>query len=424
MSTLWASLYRSALTAAGFIAPYYLKRRLKIGKEKAERLAERYGQTSLARPEGKLIWLHGASVGETASALPLIEKLLELNPKLSILVTSGTVASADMLGKKLPSRAFHQFVPLDVPSYAKRFMAHWQPDAVIWLESEIWPNLLEAASHIPNLRLNARLTARSARNWQRSGNWFRQMLSRFALTLTISEDDANRLRACGAQNVKFCGNLKFTVPPLPVNAEAQTNLLLSIGDRPTWLMASSHPGEEAIALEVHHQLKASYPDLLTIIVPRHVTRAGEIEAMLDVPHARRSKGELPTRAHEIYLADTMGELGLFFRLSQVVCVGGSFTPKGGHSPIEPAQCGCAVLMGPDTSKCADIAEALVAAGAMRQLKNKEELAAEVSRLLGDESARRTMAEAGLLASMHQEEVMAHLLDALSPHLTPLGVRTA
>lgn len=418
--------YGAALSMVAPLLPLYLAWRARKGKEAPERLAERYGQAGRARPAGMLLWFHGASVGEGLSALPLIERLCALNPNLSILFTSGTLASAELIGKRLPAQALHQFVPLDVPRYARRFLDHWRPDAAIWLESELWPALLAGlrGRGIPALRLNARLTAKSAAGWQKVAPWFKTILSSFKLTLAIAEADAQRLRMAGAQNVLSVGNLKFTVPAPLVDNAALGALRQAIGARPVWLMASSHPGEEEMALRLHNRLAAAWPNLLTLIAPRHPHRGDEVEALITQPHARRSRDERLTPDHAVYLADTMGEMALLYHAAGLAVMGGSFTPKGGHNPIEPAQCNAATLIGPDTSKCADITAELAEAGALLQVQNEDALYEQLARLLRDHAARAAMQEAGRRATQQQERILRATLEGMAQVLGPLGVRTA
>jgi len=418
--------YGAILGAVAPLLPLYLKWRVRKGKELPERLAERYGHSTIARPQGTLLWFHGASVGEGMSALPLIERLCELNPGLSILFTSGTVASATLIGKRLPLKGIHQFVPLDVPRYARRFLDHWRPDAAIWLESELWPGMLSEmrVRGIPAIRLNARLTAKSAAGWSKAAPWFKTILSSFKLSLAIAEADAQRLQAAGAPNVLAVGNLKFTAPVPRVDETSLAALKSAIGTRPVWLMASSHPGEEDMALRLHNRLAAHYPDLLTIIAPRHPRRGDEVEALLHMPHARRSRGDALNAGHAVYLADTMGEMAMLYRASGLVMMGGSFTPKGGHNPIEPAQCSAATLIGPDTSKCADITAELVNAGALIQVEDENAAFEQLNHLLQDEAARKSMQEAGLRATRQQERIMSATLGSMAQVLNQLGVRTA
>lgn len=426
MSLLHLAYQAMTLATQPFL-PFYLRKRLARGKEDEDRLSERYGLPSRTRPAGRLIWVHGASVGETLSALPLIRKLSELNPDAHILVTSGTVTSANLLAKQLPQAAFHQFIPLDTPLYARRFVAHWQPDIVLWLESELWPNLLHQLRrrNIPAILLNGRITAKSAAHWGNPvlAGWIKGILSTFALVLAQSQDMATRYKALGAQDVRLAGNLKFTAPALSGSAGTLEGLQTAIGNRPHWVMASTHEGEEEVALVTHDLLKADFPDLLTLIVPRHPARASEILALLSKHTvAQRSQNQRITADTEIYLADTLGELGVFYRAAPIACVGGSFTPKGGHNPIEPAQCGCAVLTGPDMSNFTDVASAMIEAGAMKQCPTPAALGETLKVLLQNPTQLEAMQAAAKDITAQPDKVLADLLAAMAPVLTPAGVR--
>lgn len=419
--------YQALTTGIRPFLPFYLGRRLARGKEDAARIGERYGQAGQARPHGPLIWIHGASVGETLSALPLIRTLATLNPAAHILVTSGTITSARLLDKQLPARAFHQFIPLDTPLYARRFLDHWQPDAVLWLESELWPNLLQQVKQraIPAVLLNGRITAKSAARWNHPllRSWIRDILAAFPLLLAQSKDMADRYRQLGATDVRLAGNLKFTAPVLTGKATTLEGLEVALGERPRWVMASTHEGEEAIALAAHDRLKQRWPDILTLIVPRHPQRAAEILGGLKGHNvAQRSQNQRIDSTTEIYLADTMGELGVFYRSAPLACVGGSFSGKGGHNPIEAAQCGCAVLTGPDMSNFTDVAAEMTAAGALRRCPDTEALATEIETLLAAPAELAAMQQAALAITAQPEKVLGSILAELAPLFARAGVR--
>ncbi len=421
--------YQALTASIRPLLPFYLGRRLAHGKEEATRLGERYGQAGRARPNGPLIWIHGASVGETLSALPLIRTLATLNPAAHILVTSGTVTSARLLEKQLPPQAFHQFIPLDTPLYARRFLDHWKPDAVLWLESELWPNLLHQVKQraLPAVLLNGRITAKSAARWNHPllKSWIRDILTAFPLLLAQSKDMADRYRQLGAADVRLAGNLKFTAPVLAGKATTLEGLKVALGERPRWVMASTHEGEEAIALAVHDRLKTRWPDLLTLIVPRHPARADEIMRMLGGHRvAQRSQNQHIDHKTEIYLADTLGELGAFYRSAPLACVGGSFSGKGGHNPIEAAQCGCAVLTGPDMSNFTDVAAEMTSAGALRRCADAEALATEIETLLATPAELAATQQAALTVTAQPEKVLGSILAELAPLFAKAGVRCA
>jgi len=334
-------LYAAATSLAPPVLRRMLRKRVAKGKEIPERLAEREGIASLPRPNGKLIWVHAASNGETMSVLPVLHALAG---QASILLTTGTVTSAKLAESRLPEGAIHQFVPLDVPAWVSRFLAHWRPDAAVILESEIWPNILRAcdARGIPRLLINARMSDTSARNWRRLPGTARSLLGGFRTVLAQSAGDATKIRTLGVE-VQEWGNLKFFTSPLPVDEAALATLQAQIPG-PCWLAASTHPGEEEICAAAHAKLLAKFPDLITIIVPRHPGRGAAVAAICgNAP--RRATGEPPVPG-KIYIADTLGELGLFFCATPFAFIGNSLVGFGGHNIIEPALLARPVLSGP------------------------------------------------------------------------------
>ena len=423
MSAL-ATLWRGAATAIAPLLLLHLRRRAARGQEIAERLPERRGHGA-ARPPGPLLWMHAASVGETASILPLIEALARRRPDLTFLLTTGTVTSAALLAQRLPAalapRVLHRFVPLDVPGWAARFLDGWRPDAAVFVESELWPNLIGAAAArgVPLALVNARMSPRSARWWARAPGLARAVLSRFRLVLAQTEADAARLRSLGTA-AECPGNLKYAALPLPADGAELARLRVMIGDRPAWLAASTHPGEEAIAIAAHRRLSAAHPGLLTVIVPRHPERGAEVAALAgDLPTTRRAAGGDPTPGTAIHVADTLGELGLFYRLARAAFIGGSLVPHGGQNPLEPARLGCPVIVGPHTWNFAEIMDRLAAAGGLLRLPAGPDpaagLAEAVSAMLTLPERGRAQAEAA--ARLAAEE--AGLPDRIATALLPL-----
>ena len=349
-----SAAYRCLTELGAPVIDFYLRRRLAQGREDAARFGERLGRASKPRPVGFLIWCHAASVGEAASLLALIEKLRERIPSAIVLMTTGTVTSARMLENRLPPAVLHQYVPVDRIPYVRDFLNHWKPDLVLWVESELWPNMLHDLRErsIPAILLNGRMTDKSFRQWYRVRPWAKEILSTFSLCLTQTEAERGRFVTLGAKPVRCIGNLKYAAQPLPFDAATLESLRSTIGLRDIWMMSSTHRGEEEIAADVHKQLKNTKPLMLTIIAPRHAVRGDEIAAKLTalgLTVARRSKGEAIATATDIYLADTMGELGLFYQLSPIVVMGNSFVTTGGHNPIEPAQLGATLILGPSMS---------------------------------------------------------------------------
>lgn len=369
-----------------FIALYVLWR-LQKGKEDAVRLKERFGYTHLPRPQGKLIWVHAASVGESISVLPLITRIVESHKDRHVLLTTGTVTSARLVADKLPKNTVHQYIPVDQYAAVRRFVAHWQPDLALWTESELWPNLVtEAAKCCPVLMINGRLSEKSLTFWQRFPHVKQAIMASFSLCLVQSRGDGERVMRMGAPKVEYLGNLKYDAPSLPAKAALLEPLKESVGKRIIWAAASTHEGEEEQIADVHEQLKVLYPDLLTVLIPRHPHRGESIREGLQkrgMTVATRSKGDAITEGTEIYLADTMGELGLFFRIAKVVFIGASLIARGGHNPLEPARLGCAVIMGPSSYNFIEIVEDMQAKGALITVADKQALALLLTSLLAD-----------------------------------------
>jgi len=417
------SLYRCATWAATPLAGAYLRRRLAAGKEDPERFAERLGIAGHARPAGPLLWAHAASVGEALSILPLLDRCRAERDRLHVLITTGTVTSARLLAARLDAGMTHQYAPLDLPGAVGRFLDHWRPDAALMVESELWPNLLAATRRrgIPMALVNGRMSERSFRRWRAMPAAARELLGGFTVVLAQSARDEKCFERLGARDPLWVGDLKDASPPLAADLAALGALRRAIGDRPVWVAASTHPGEEALCGTVHGRLIARYPTLLTIIVPRHPERGPAVARSLaadghDV--ARRSAGEEPTRG--LYVADTLGELGVLFRLAQVAFIGGSLVPHGGHNPLEPARLGRPVLFGPHMANFSAAAGRLVAAGAAREVGGTDGLADALDRLLGDAGLRARGGEAALAATAAGERVLDRVVEALRPVLAHLS----
>jgi 3-deoxy-D-manno-octulosonic-acid transferase len=389
-------LYRSATRLGGPLIEVQLRRRVACGKEDRLRWRERLGAAGQDRPDGPLLWLHAASVGESRSLLPLIGDLLAGRRTLQVLVTTGTVTSARLMAERLPPRARHQFAPVDRPQAWHRFLEHWRPRLGVLVESELWPNLiLEArAKDLPLALINGRMSERSFRRWSRLPAGVAQLLGGLALCLAQSDADRARLAALGAPKVMVAGNLKYAASPLPADPSALAALAAAIGERPVWLAASTHAGEEALVLEAHRRLSARLPRLLTIIAPRHPSRGDRL--VDDIRRqgfrvAQRARGEPLGDRSEIYLADTLGELGLFYRLAWIALIGGSLVPHGGQNPLEAARLGCPTLFGTHTHNFAEASQRLVEVGAARRVGDGAHLLAELSVMLPDRPGRAHMA---------------------------------
>lgn len=418
IANLLLGIYRNVTTVAGPFTPALLDWRRRRGKEDPARLRERMGVASLPRPAGRLAWLHGASVGESLAMMPLIERLIARG--VQVLLTTGTVTSATILQSRLPKGAVHQFVPVDVPKYIERFLRHWRPNIVLVAESELWPNLIcqVNAKGIPLVLVNARLSARSFERWQRLPWFIGSLLSKIDLCLAQSRDDATRLLRLGAPRVQIAGNLKYDAPAPPVDAKSFAELTGMIGARPVWIAASTHEGEEEIAAGVHRRLAVRFPHLLTIIAPRHPRRAAAIAQMLDnqgLSYALRSAGTRIALRTSVYVADTMGEMGLFYRLGSVVFVGKSLAGHGGQNPIEPAKLGSAVLHGPHVGNFRDVYEMLDEAHGALAVPDADSLARALELLLSDVSLLRKMARLSGEAVAELGGATSHIMTALEPY---------
>jgi 3-deoxy-D-manno-octulosonic-acid transferase len=412
--------YRMCATLIRPVVPLVISARVARGKEDPARTDERYGRPSLKRPEGRLVWVHAASVGETNAVLPLVERLTAAG--FPVLFTSTTITSAKIAAARLPKGAVHQFGPLDVPAYLDRFLDHWRPYFVIFVESEIWPNVIGRLERavVPLVIVNGRMSERSFRRWQQLGAIARTVLSQVSMVLAGSEEDGRRFRTLGAPRVEVTGNLKFDAPPLAADATEVARLKSAIGGRPVWLAASTHEGEEAIAAEGHRMLRGRYPDLLTVVVPRHPERGAAVRELLTgegLSVAQRSRDELPDRATEVYLADTLDEMGLMFRLAPAVFLGGSLVASGGHNPIEPVRLGAAVLHGPNVFNFADLYALIDRAAPPPPIKDAAGLAAAVGDLLADPSAAPALAAAAAAALLPLSGALDATMSALKPYLS-------
>jgi 3-deoxy-D-manno-octulosonic-acid transferase len=413
--------YRTLTSLARPLAPAILKLRQRRGKEDPSRLPERLGRPSAPRPGGQLAWFHAASVGETLSILPLIAALAEARHSLSFLLTTGTVTSAKLAAQRLGARTLHQYAPLDVPQHVRGFLDHWRPDLAVFTESEIWPNLIleSFARRIPLTLVNARMADRSYRRWRRNKGVARTLFGRFSLVLAPNDALARRFKTLGAATTVAVGNLKIDTPPPPVDELELEGLKTAVDGRPLLLAACTHEGEDAIVADAHVELCRRFPDLLTIIAPRHPDRGAAIAELLQgrgMAAARRALGQLPDRACGVYVADTLGELGMLYKLAPVAFIGGSLVDRGGHNPIEAVRHGTAVITGPHWRNQADTYPALIEHNAAVVVHSAPELAEAARRLLGDdvELACMRARAAGALAEL--SGALARTAEALLRYL--------
>jgi 3-deoxy-D-manno-octulosonic-acid transferase len=399
-----------------------LSKRARQGKEDAARLAERRGLARLARPRRPLVWLHGASVGELAGVLPLIERIVKRG--IGVLVTTGTVTSSELAEERLPRGVVHQFVPLDVPRFVRRFLDHWRPNLVLFVEGELWPNMIveTSARGVPMILVNGRLSETSFRRWNYLRGSMADLLGRFDLCLAGTQADAERLSALGAPRVVTAGNLKLDVPAPAADRDKLSALRDAVAGRPLIAAASTHAGEESAVIDAHLRLRANFPGLLTLIAPRHPERGpgvAELAAAAGLKAALRSRGTLPDAATEIYVADTMGELGLIYRLAPVVFIGGSLVRRGGQNPIEAAKLGAAILHGPHVGNFAEVYAALDQAHGAEPVNDAARLAAGFAAWLADPAARERAASAARATVEALSGALDRTLAALEPYLMQL-----
>lgn len=413
--------YRAGTAALRPAVPLLLNMRGQQGKEDPNRRGERLGFAGRPRPAGQVVWVHAASVGETNAILPLIDSLLDANPHIHILLTTGTKTSAEIAAHRLPPRALHQYVPLDVPHYVARFLDHWKPSISIFTESDIWPNLIlgTAERGIPLVLVNARMSPRSINRWRKYAAVGRPLFSRFAAVLSQNSQITRAMKRLGAPNVITAGNLKIDSPPPPVNADLLASLKNAVGQRPLFLAASTHPGEDTVIAAAHSLMRRDIEGLLTIIVPRHPERGGGLAASLGGLGLRtqlRSRSSAPETDTEIYVADTIGELGTFYSISPVALVGGSLVEHGGQNPIEAVRLGSCVLTGPFTHNFRDAYAALFREGGAVEVRSSDDIARQVTLLLADQAAAKRMRQGADLALQSMGGALAKTLGAIQPLL--------
>lgn len=378
-----------------FMARSRVKRLRKSGVP-LDRAHEVLGHPSQQRPLGPVVWIHVASVGEAKSALPLLAALQAQHPDLRAVLTSFTPTSADVLAKRLPDSAVHQFAPLDGMGPIKRFLRHWRPDLGIFIESEVWPNLITATARaeVPLALINARLSERSIKRWQKAQGTARAIFGRFGLIHCQDRGTADALYAIGLRHARLGVNLKSIISAPQFDELELARLRSSIGERPIWSAVSTHPGEEEIVIEAHRQLRLHHPKALLVLVPRHPERAENVKRLC-ANHllVQRSRNETPDTDTSIYLADTMGETDLWFRLAPFCCLCGSFSDVGGHTPYEPAAAGATLLHGPHYANHADAYAKLHAAGASIEVQDAETLCAALDLLLRNPIEAHALAQA-------------------------------
>lgn len=406
----------------------FLKRRLKRGKEDESRLNERMGSPTKTRTKGHLVWFHAASVGEAQSVLILLKTFRQTFPAINFLVTTGTVTSSNLMEKRLPDWAIHQFYPVDHPKWVKQFLDHWQPDMAIWIESELWPNMMMEIKQrqFPIALVNARMSNRSLKRWRLFPNTARSLMNVFDLFLAQTEKDAKAYKTLGAQNVRMTDSLKYAADPLPVDENELNRFNRALETRIGWLYSSTHDGEEEIAFDIHRDLKPNFPTLLTIIVPRDPARAESIIVKAKnknlVVHQRSQNMAPPDPETDIYLADTFGELGLFYQLSGLSCIGRSFSNDGGggHNPIEAAQLRCAILHGPNVQNFSKVFNDMNAERAAIRCETPDELKHMLARLFFNTDNIYHLQESAFRFAQEKTKVLDHIITELQPLFVQAG----
>ncbi|MFB2565532.1 lipid IV(A) 3-deoxy-D-manno-octulosonic acid transferase [Rhizobium sp. IMFF44] len=428
MSSLRARLALSAYRFGGiavypFIGPYLAVRAAK-GKEDSSRKLERSGYASANRPQGPLIWFHAASVGETSAVIPLIREIRRRD--IHVILTTGTMTSAKVAHQRLGEEVIHQYVPLDLKPAVKRFLEYWQPDCAIFAESEIWPTTIMELSRkrIPQILVNARMSDRSFERWSRHLSLAEALFENLALVVAQSDLDAERFRDLGALQVLKSGNLKVDTDAPSYDAPTLASYTKQIGNRKTWAAVSTFEGEEGAAASVHSMLK-EHNGQLTIIVPRHPERGDAIEAMLveqGLKVARRTRNDILSPDVDVFLGDTIGEMGLYLRMTEVAFMGKSLFNEGGQNPLEPAMLGCAILTGGHVQNFRDSYQLLARRGSARMVRDTEMLARGVHYLLTNDTARRGMIDAGFAAVHEMRGALAATVKGLEPYINPLSVK--
>ncbi|MEP2533121.1 glycosyltransferase N-terminal domain-containing protein [Shimia sp.] len=388
-----------------------LRRRVAQGKDTQARAGEKLGHATLARPGGTLVWLHAVGLGEVLALRPLILAMSEQRPDLSFLITSTARSSAKVAGANLPPNTLHQFLPLDGPNFVNAFLDHWRPDLAVWSEQDVWPGAVMdiANREIPQAYINARITAEGFRRRARLGRLNSDILSRFLLVGSQNQETVHFLAQLGANDVQLFPSLKPAAPALVHDPDSLRNLQTGLSGRKVWVAASTHEGDEAVALAAQSHIFAEDPARLLILAPRIPARASEIAAelnRLNISFAQRSKNDRMDASTAVYLADTFGELGLWYRLADHALIGNSFQGRGGHNPWEAICLGVPVICGPDTQNFEDDYDQVDSAGLLTRIIDKsnpaDQLAQTVARL--HDSTVQTKAKA-LVAQAH---------DGLSP----------
>lgn len=432
MSERWAraalQTYRYVGMAAYPFLGLYVAVRAARGKEQHERRGERYGKSDVARPAGPLVWVHAVSVGETGAVFEMVRRLRDNG--LQVVLTTGTVTSAKLAGERLPEGVIHQYVPLDLKPAVSRFLNHWKPDLAVFAESEIWPmTILElGARRVPQVLINGRMSDRSFKRWQNRLALAESLFENFSHVAAQTDTDADRFRALGARPVSVTGNLKVDVPLPVVEDTVLVKTVQALDQRMVWAAISTHDGEELAAIKTHIVLKKAFPNLLTVIVPRHPVRSAQIEKLATdagLVVSTRTRDEIPSPQADIFIGDTIGEMGLYLRMTQVCFVGRSLgTMQGGQNPLEPAMLNCAVLTGPNVANFQQVYDKMIAANGARIVKDERQLAKAVYLLLQNPKACRMMNRNALTVVNDMQGALRETLQVLDAYVRPLVVKAS
>ncbi len=401
--------------------PLWLRYRVSKGKEDSMRYREKLGKIAFNKPQTPIIWIHASSVGESLSVLPLLAQIHSHAPTATLLVTTVTKTSAQLLEKKLPDYAIHQFAPVDTPAALAKFLKHWQPQLALLVESEIWPNMIRQtkATGCKLYLINARMSRRSFERWKKIPAATVKLLDCFEEIFPQNNRSMDHFRDLGAQSVKYLGNLKYDAPPLPADPKASGEIINAVGARPRWLAASTHLGEELIAGRVHRILRDQHEDLLTIIIPRHPQRGEAITEQLralGLKVARRSQKDEIAPDTDIYLADSMGELGIFYRIAGIVFIGGSLVPHGGQNPLEPARLNCAIILGQHMDNFPAITADFIRNNACLRARDETSLKQTIDELLHNHDKQEELVEAALETVKCEGGAVKKISEMLRPEL--------
>lgn len=402
----------------------FLVIRLLKKKEDKNRFKERFGFASVQKPQdSQIIWIHAVSVGEVNSSFGLAEELLKFSVKNTILITTTTLTSAAIVQQRLPQfkgRVIHQFLPIDITFCVKKFLKFWQPRAAIFMESEIWPNFIMQARKrgVLSFLINARMSEKSYKKWLIARKFGLNIFDFFAVIFLQKKEDELYFSKLSRSPVLFYGNLKSQAQIPAVDEEEVKNIKKQIGRRKFWLATNTHAGEEEIILKIHQKLKETYPNLLTILVPRHPNRADEIKQLMsDVNFAQRSYNQPITKNTELYLADTLGEIGNFYALASFTFLGGSFVDVGGHNPYEPVKLGCLVISGDKVFNAKEAFDLLERENCCVMVNSKEQLEEKVMKFIDDKKSCKAMSDRALkIVENSSENIAAKIVQKIDQML--------